>query len=903
MQARIVTILLLLLEVASAPVRSQPQVAPPAAAPTDSNVFSNRQAELRRRFRQRTNMVNAPTNSIQVPGVPGAITEAPDTSGPRVTLPPNFTNAPAVDAGAGRPTVPSAALPGATNQPATLPLPGTATNPATLINPGSPATIQPKVVDAAATNVVNAAPPNIMNAAAPTVINVATNVIAPLPVPPRDSRRANTNTAAGRAATAVPGVTIPTANPVATRATNTVPVSQSNTNATAALAAAVGPVNPNLPADEVIPAGTIQIQGMPLEQFFELYSIYSGRTILRPYQITGGPSGLTLKAQSDLTRQEVVEAMDAVLALNEVTMIPFGEKFVKAVPSAKAAAEGAALSNASASELPLAEQYVTRIVKLKSAKPSEIVQVLTTFGKSPASVVALENNQAVVLRDYASNVKRMLEVIEKIDVVPESDFKLEIIPIKYGKVADIWTTMSALISGGGGGGAAAATTAGGAGLGARGGFGGLRGGGMSGGGFGMNRGMGGLGGGYGSGGYGSGGYGGGGYRGGMGSGYGGGMGSYYPQDLTEKERDKDAVFPQQVTPGASPSAAQSSFARRVNDIVNKAANPQEVQVLENAKIVPDERSNQLLIFANKRDMAMITNIVSKVDVLLAQVLIEAIILEVDIADTLDVSVNAAQDPKKFNKNFTGFGAINNNSSLFGTLTNFPSGAPGGFSYFGKVGNDFDVAISAIATGRKAHIVSRPRIATSHAIPASVFVGETVPYITGFTDYGGYVGSGLSTRSTIQERTIGLSLNVAPFITPEGMVVMEIDQQFDQRKGQVTIDGNPVPLVDSRQASSMVTVRDGDIIMLGGFIKDSRVKSDSGVPFLKDIPGLGILFRSKNHDNERTELILLIKAKVLKTPEEAAILADRERGSLPGVREAEEEFEKSDAKRMKKYKKK
>jgi general secretion pathway protein D len=218
-----------------------------------------------------------------------------------------------------------------------------------------------------------------------------------------------------------------------------------------------------------------------------------------------------------------------------------------------------------------------------------------------------------------------------------------------------------------------------------------------------------------------------------------------------------------------------------------------------------------------------------------------------------------------------------------------------------LGSSFDFAVQAIATDGNANVISRPRIQTSHAIPGNIFVGETRPYVTGFSDYGG-LGAGFSTRSTVQERTIGLTLSVTPFITPEGFVVMEIQQQFDRFTESVIVEGNPYPLVDSRMADSVLTVRNGDLIMLGGLIRDSRSKGKSGVPILKDIPGLGALFRSTAQGSQRTELIILMKATVLETPEQAAFLAAEERATLPGVREAEMFQEREVEKRNKKVNK-
>jgi general secretion pathway protein D len=408
-----------------------------------------------------------------------------------------------------------------------------------------------------------------------------------------------------------------------------------------------------------------------------------------------------------------------------------------------------------------------------------------------------------------------------------------------------------------------------------------------------------------SGGYGGGGYGG--MSGGMSGGYGGrsygGYGSgggMYPYDESVERLGPMQVATQPAT-GARPSvgAAQSSFNNRLNQIVRRAAGAgtaDEVQLLEDARIVPDERSNKLLVFANKRDMEMITNIVSKVDVLLAQVLIEAIIMEVRLGDSYKLGVSWAQQPKSFGNGSSGAGVVNNGPGFLNSATNFPTGAPSGFNYFGTIANDWNVAINALADNNSINVISRPRIQTSHAIPGSFFVGETVPYITGFMNYGGYAGAGVGTSSVIQQANVGFSLFVTPFITPDGLVVMEISQDFSTRGADVTIDSNPIPIINGRNAESTLTVRDGDTIMMGGFITENRSRDRSGVPFLKDIPGLGVLFRSRNDNNNRTELIVLMRARILKSPEEAAIVAAQEKNDLPGIHQAESDLKRANEKR-------
>ncbi|MEC8988157.1 MAG: secretin N-terminal domain-containing protein, partial [Verrucomicrobiota bacterium] len=204
------------------------------------------------------------------------------------------------------------------------------------------------------------------------------------------------------------------------------------------------------PADaQIIPMADMQLVNMPLEQFLEIYANYVKRTILRASALPN--LNVTLKAQTPLTIEEAIQAMDSVLSLNGYTTIPVGEKFVTFVPSANALQEGAAFSTITTSEeLPEANQYITHITQLKHLLPSEAVPMLTPMAKNAAGIVALDVSKTLVLRDNSSNIKRMLELIERIDIKPEEDYKLKVIPIRYGKVEEIYATMQDLISGTGG---------------------------------------------------------------------------------------------------------------------------------------------------------------------------------------------------------------------------------------------------------------------------------------------------------------------------------------------------------------------------------------------------------------------------------------------------------------------
>jgi general secretion pathway protein D len=358
-------------------------------------------------------------------------------------------------------------------------------------------------------------------------------------------------------------------------------------------------------------------------------------------------------------------------------------------------------------------------------------------------------------------------------------------------------------------------------------------------------------------------------------------------------------------PGGAP-AAGSSFTQRLQGIINRASSPTgEIQVIGQTKIISDERTNSLLIFASKEDMKTIKDLISKLDVVLAQVLIESAIISVSLSDSRDLGISYLQHPQNVG-NWTGVGALNNKTFTSPSeyllnangITNSSSGSgaiPGGFTYLMSFNQDLDVAVSAAAADARAKILQRPRIQTSHNEPASLFVGESRPYPT--SSY--YGGGGYGGYSSIQQLQIGVSLDVTPLINQDGLVVLDIHQKIDAFEGNVTIANvGDVPITSEKEAQAKVSVRDHDTVILGGLIETDKNKSKSGVPFLMDIPMLGYLFRTSHTDEARRELIILIRPTVLPTPEIAALTATAEKNKMPGVRATEKELRSDEVQQLK-----
>ena len=675
---------------------------------------------------------------------------------------------------------------------------------------------------------------------------------------------------AAASASALPGLPR-AATPLAPAA----PAAPGGTGATAASSTSAAAFA-SAAAEEVIPAGRINWQGVELNQVLEIYAQYVGRTLIRGNL---PDAKIILKTETPLTKTEVIQALLGVLALNNISLINIGDKFVKVVPSDQANTAAGELDRSGSTNLPVMGSYVTHITQLHYVKPSVMQQVITPFAKLPNAIFPIDDNGILVIRDYAENVKRMLEMIEQIDVSVPAEYISEVIPIRYAKVDDIASALNSL-GGGGGSTVSIGTSPGNSQIS---GLAGSR----------LGGGMGGM--------------------GGMGGGMGGSMGGMNSGMSGSAFGNRTGMGSTGANPNGTPTGG-STFAQRLNNIINSAGGgtsggggaggkQEQIVLFGQTKIIPNESSSSLLIYATRQDLEVIKGIIAKLDVPLSQVLVEAVIIDVTLGNSFNFGTSVAQNPKSFtgvnSTPVVGGGGFNNGPSFanfLGMATNgtasvgtnaFSSfanslGSGSGLSYFGNLGPTWDVAVQAAESDSHASIIQRPRIQTSQAKPAQFFVGDTVPYVTGTYNYGGAYGN----QSSYSQLSVGVELDVTPFINPEGMVSMDIQQEIDDLNGSTHIDNvGDIPNTIKRTLNTSITVRDRDTVMLGGFIKSDKSHTQSGVPFLQDIPLLGNLFKQRTDKKGREELIVLMRPTVLKTPELLAKHTNIEEQRLPGVSEA------------------
>lgn len=276
-------------------------------------------------------------------------------------------------------------------------------------------------------------------------------------------------------------------------------------------------------------------------------------------------------------------------------------------------------------------------------------------------------------------------------------------------------------------------------------------------------------------------------------------------------------------------------------------------------IIPDERTNAIVVSGTADDIRLIKELTEKIDILLAQVRIEVVIAEVTLSDASssgisELGLTVAGD--KLTGGFLKAGTLN----LTDVKATTGTGVSGAYDLAGL--------INLSTTPRKSNvtILSQPTIITTHNKDGKIFVGESRPIVSNFLNNGssgGTTGTGNNLNSgfssNVTYRDIGIDLKVKPLIGIDGSVQLEITQAVDDVLGTVNIGGNDQPRIGKRSTESFVSVKSGEIIVLGGMQRISKSKNTSR---LGPIPFLGDLFGSRSREDTRTDLVFFLRPTVL-----------------------------------------
>ncbi len=615
----------------------------------------------------------------------------------------------------------------------------------------------------------------------------------------------------------------------------------------AALVAQTPPPNPiaAAPTDELV--GPIKLPDADIDTVLGLLEIYTGRSILRPQQLPTATYRLVIDKK--IPKSEAVLALETVLSLNQVGVAPLGDRFLKVVALSQVKTEAPEMIMGSTLDQPASGRVATKLFQLHFLRVNEFIPQITPM-MTPgiaSGIVPLEKANAALITDTVSNLQRVETLLKQLDKPLLAGLTPKFYPLQNGaRASDVVTKMRAMFQGPLQGQLGSATS------------------------FSADdrtnqvivladkR--------------------------------------QYPLfdelisklDITAETNTRNEVIYLKHASAKDVAPLLSQLVSGQNNAAQKAAGgtatprtsqaplqptpapvagaaglelPESTQFSSLVTILPDERSNSVVVSGTQDDIRLLKGLIEHLDVLLAQVSIQVVIAEVTLSDT-DVNgisalnLTVAQNPNTGNKT---------------QITKFDTvgGAIGGWAITGGTVNPlaFTAAMSNLGSKSNVKVLSANTIVTTHNKEAEFVVSQQQPIITGsvstpISSVSTTTNSGFATSSTVTYKDIGIDVKVTPLIGEDGSIQLKIDQKVDDIVGNVSVDGNDQPIIGHRQATSFINVNDGQMVVLGGLQQQKNSLSRSKFGFLYEIPILSNLLGGRNNSATRSELLLFVRPHVI-----------------------------------------
>jgi len=290
---------------------------------------------------------------------------------------------------------------------------------------------------------------------------------------------------------------------------------------------------------------------------------------------------------------------------------------------------------------------------------------------------------------------------------------------------------------------------------------------------------------------------------------------------------------------------------------------------QEVRIVADDVTNSLVVLATKRDYQLILDVVKRLDVVPRQVMLEVTIAEITLTKDLSFGIRYALAEGNLLGTLPVKDDIFHNrppglpvGGLLGSATRVPEGQA-----FAVISDrdHFQIFLNALQSRTNVKMLSAPHIIAADNREAHILVGDSIPILT--STAASTVTTQFSTVNAIQYRDTGKILTILPQVNSKGLVNMQIRQEVSA-VGATAFGNTNSPSFSTREAETTVVVQDGEGVVIGGIIDDQITHERRGVPFMMDIPFLGVAFRSDRDMTKRTELILLITPYVIRNRDEA-----------------------------------
>lgn len=581
---------------------------------------------------------------------------------------------------------------------------------------------------------------------------------------------------------------------------------------------------------------TVNLKDTDIQEFIKFVADVTGTTMVVDPNVKGKVRVISSKP---VTQSELYDLFLSILDVQGFTAVRSGE-VIRIVPSKDARSSPVPLMDEQ-SPVGTAE-YVTQVIRLDNISAAKLIPVLRPLVPQQAHMAAYAPSNAIIISDIRSNIGRIVDIIERMD--RSAIQTTEVIRLKYGVAEDVVSMLNTLEKSRQGEGA---------------------------------------------------------------------------------EADKEVVLVADKRTNSVVVTADELSVDRIRKLVSYLDTPleqsgnvrvvyleyadakevaevltrvmQNISRLEdggtnkrsnnsNSTIEADEGTNSLIITADTDEMAALEAVIARLDIRRAQVLIEAIIVEMEITEGKElglqwlfsndsglygsnISTSSAQQAR--NRAIASAIVPEDGSENIGTREVAGSLAqiPGTTLGWGVVDKNLTmtVILNALETQGNANILSTPSLLTLDNEEAFITVGQQVPFVTGsYTNTG--VGNGAQNPfQTIQRQSVGITLKVTPQVNEGDSVVLDITQEVSSISAQILAASDVI--TNERKIETKVLANDSDIVVLGGLVKDDVQDSTQGVPLLSDIPLLGRLFRNDVVTVTKSNLLVFIRPTIIRDDEDLA----------------------------------
>ena len=581
---------------------------------------------------------------------------------------------------------------------------------------------------------------------------------------------------------------------------------------------------------------TVNLKDTDIQEFIEFVADVTGTTIVIDPAVKGKVKVVSSKPVS---RAELYDLFLSILDVHGYTAVRSGE-VVRVIPNKNA--RSAPVDVISGTSV-INDEYVTQVIRLDNVSAAKLIPVLRPLVPQQAHMAAYAPSNAIIISDIRANIDRIAKIIDRMD--QSAVRKTEVVKLRYGVATDVVEMLKTLEKSRAGEGADANDEA-----------------------------------------------------------------SLVADKRTNSvivtadevsiERIKGLIdyldIPLEQSGNVRVMYLEYADATEVAEVLTRVM--QNLARLDDessgrtraanaakSTIEADEGTNSLIITADTDEMAALEAVIARLDIRRAQVLVEAIIVEIDVTEGRELGLQwlFANDSGLYGSNISPARQGSNAAiaqailpedaasteigirDLAGALSQVPGTTFG----WGVVDQNLTMTtiLNTLEKQGNTNILSTPSLLTLDNEEAFITVGQQVPFVTGSYTNTGAANGVANPFQTIQRENVGVTLQVTPQINEGDSVVMDIVQEVSSISQQALSASDVI--TNERKIETKVLAQDGDIVVLGGLVKDDIQDSQQGVPLLSGIPVLGRLFRNDVVSVTKSNLLVFIRSTIIRDDDDLA----------------------------------